>query len=658
MKTNLLLKQMHLLLLVLVLAGMAAIESRSTLSTTAVSAQLMTQSHLIFLPTSLKSNLDDGQPGAPGTIYAYSDAAVLQPNAMLQPLLVAQKPLFCVATAVPLSVTATQAVQNGWNYLAQRVGAANLAAFRSAPEFASPEAAQTFAMAAMADSRPDGALAGLLHAHELDPQSKIILVNAAGMLASLGMPNEALALLDAAASLPGEMATPMGISGEQLAANTRGYALLALGQWAAAEAVLRPLVDADTELSEARLNLSRALLCQNKDEEAVRFYRLGSRRKLWDEVRHGEEVEGIRIPVEYTLNRSAGKLFTLPPLGVMNTPAQAQAVWQHTGNLIDQRIARVSELNELIEVNTELRNARPLPGPLTMARFNNIHITAMRAKYEPDIQALYQAAADQDTYMTELLNEQADEWLELAELFPDWQAYTAACRSLVTSHLNDWLSEYFQFEDLLEQYTTAKYATMTGAAANLADPLNHEFVSLLIEHDMETDVAWRLHTLHGYAGTVWARWTYCEGMEEEAQTQPSEPEFDWALQCPQALTRNKLAISLIDVVQVRANCEVLEVEVAGPTWLTMFGQVTVDYKNKTTTFFAGAKIQSPPGAVRLGVNEGFFVSVGENGVKDLGMKVSTSVDVGIGQFTGAVDGPGFEFGVAPAVEYLSGVFVP
>ncbi|HUM71368.1 MAG TPA: hypothetical protein PLK31_21275, partial [Chloroflexota bacterium] len=432
-----------------------------------------------------------------------------------------------------------------------------------------------------------------------------------------------------------------------------------LARWAEAEAVLRPLAESATELSEARLNLSQALLCQNKDNEAMRFYRLGSRRMMWDVAEYGEEVEGIRPPVELTLNRSAGKLFTLPPLGVMHTPRQAEATWQHTNDLINQGIARTTELNELIAANSQLRSERPLPGPLTFARYSNIYITSMRAEYEPDIQAMYQAAADQDTALTELENEQAIEWLELAGLFPDWNAYTTACRSMVTGHLSVWLTEYFQFEDLLEQYTMAKYATMTGTAANLADPLYHEHVSLMIERNMEVDVAWRLHVLGSYAGTVSSRWAYCEGVEEAIQAQASEPTFEWAAQCPAALTRNKMGLTLIpDILQLRLNCEVIEVEATGPGWLTIFGQATVDFRNKTTTFFVGGKIKSPSGANQLGINEGFYVSIGENGIKDVGMKVSSSVDVGVGQFTGVVDGPGVELGVAAAVEYWTGGATP
>lgn len=611
-----------------------------------------------YLPTVPKNDSGMDPGNGPFRIYAYSDTAVLLPNAILEPQIAAQKTTLCTVTVSAYTLSPAQAVANGWQYLAQQVGAANLTAFRNAPELATADAAQAFAMAAMIDSRPDGALAGLLRAQELAPQSRIILLNTAGMFASLAMPNEALALLNAAQNLPDDGATPMGVPGAELAANIRGFSLLAQGKWTEAEAVLQPLVEGGTELAEARLNLSQALLCQDKDAEATRFYRAGSRRQMWDEVRDGEEIEGIRLPPQQTLNLSAGELFTLPPLGVMNTPGQAQAAASHYNERINDSIYRSTQRQALIDANIQARSARPLPNFLTWDRFNNIYITANRAEYEPDIQALYLDVVEQEELLNELTAQQDEEFLKLYDLYPDPDAFIGACRSTVTQQLATMLPEYYQFEDLLAAYTTAKYAAMTGAGANLADALNHEYVSLLIEDSMETDVAWRLNVIWAQAMRTASNWSICEGAEESIVAQPSEPTYTRSASCPASLTRGKMAITFLDMVQIKANCEVFEVEVSGPGLLTIFGQVTVNFQNKTTTFFAGGKIKGPAGLAELGINEGFYVKTGANGVTDVGMKVSSSVDVKAGQFAGVVDGPEMEFGVAPAVEYLGGLYGP
>jgi hypothetical protein len=610
---------------------------------------------IVYLPAA-GSNIQPGTgPGTGGRIYAYSDAAIVLPNDVLLPMQQMQKAQICQVRAAANPITLQQALQNGWAYLTQQVGSANLAMFRAAAEVATPEGAQAFAFAAMSDRRPDGALAALLHAHELEPQSPLILINAAGMFAILDMPNEAIALLDAAAALPEPVAaeTPMGIPAAHLAANNRAYALLLQGRWQQAEAILAPLVQSGTDLSEARLNLSQAHLCQDEDEDAVRMYRLGARRLMLDEFIDGGDPP-IQLPPDLTLNRSAGKLFTLPPLGTFQKPEQAESVMNYLDELMQRNSERGAELLDLIDANTDARNQRPRPGPLTAARFNNIYTTAMRAIYEPDIEALYQAAADKDTRISELLDEQADEWLDLADDYTDWNAYTEACRSLLRSHVPQWMSEYGEFEAHLQAYTTAKYAAMTGAAANLADELNHEYVMLNIEYEMNNDVDWRLGALYRYAGTISPEWNWCQGVAEANQNEDSQAQYDRPDRCSDALTRGKLGINFIKgLVQIRLNCEVVEVEVSGAGFLTIFGQVSVDMRNKTATFFTGAKIQSPTGMGRLSVNEGFFLTVGENGVSEGGMRITTSADVGIGQFVGVIDGPGMEFGVAAAVEYLT-----
>lgn len=73
-------------------------------------------------------------------------------------------------------------------------------------------------------------------------------------------------------------------------------ALMVLGRWTEAETVLRPIVAAESELAEARSNLSIALLCQDEDEEAGYMYRLAARRNLYDLA--AIEETGGRLPLE------------------------------------------------------------------------------------------------------------------------------------------------------------------------------------------------------------------------------------------------------------------------------------------------------------------------------------------------------------------------
>jgi tetratricopeptide (TPR) repeat protein len=130
-------------------------------------------------------------------------------------------------------------------------------------------------MAATATNKGPGALAALLAAHQNDPNNPMHLVNAAGAAALLGMPNEALALLDAADGLGGDFGSPMGLSGKAMALNNRGFALLQTGQWSAGQAVLTDALAQEPLLAEARTNLSTSFLCQGDISNAAKHIRAG-----------------------------------------------------------------------------------------------------------------------------------------------------------------------------------------------------------------------------------------------------------------------------------------------------------------------------------------------------------------------------------------------
>jgi hypothetical protein len=169
--------------------------------------------------------LHPGQSGEPPLgeyqLLAFSDALLLPPAVEIEPELVDLKVVYCSTAGLPAptALTFTQARQNAQAYLVQLVGAATLAnlqaelANRTLGEIAS------FVTAAIAAGETDAALAALLIAVDRFPAEPLPLVNAAGLLSSSGLPNEALAFLDAAAATGKSYSSPMGIDGEQLALN-------------------------------------------------------------------------------------------------------------------------------------------------------------------------------------------------------------------------------------------------------------------------------------------------------------------------------------------------------------------------------------------------------------------------------------------------------
>ena len=109
--------------------------------------------------------------------------------------------------------------------------------------------------------RPGAALAALVRAHELQPAQASHLVNAAAVASSVGLPSEALALLDAAEQLDDPDRPAMGIPRHAVALTNRGQALALLGRHDEADRSLAAALAAEPLLSEANTSRSATTAC-------------------------------------------------------------------------------------------------------------------------------------------------------------------------------------------------------------------------------------------------------------------------------------------------------------------------------------------------------------------------------------------------------------
>ena len=114
---------------------------------------------------------------------------------------------------------------------------------------------------ALGDGSAWGAIEAALRVQQLDPHDAGPLISLAGLVGPAGMPQEALALLDAAAKLPAQSPAPMGIDIRAVADNNRGLALLLLGYPRVAIGYFQRALQRAPELSEARVNLDAAQQC-------------------------------------------------------------------------------------------------------------------------------------------------------------------------------------------------------------------------------------------------------------------------------------------------------------------------------------------------------------------------------------------------------------
>ncbi len=593
-------------------------------------------------------------------LYGYSDASVLMPASFDAQFLATQKSLMCQPPAVtPLDLTIEQAVQNLWARLEQKVGAPALAEFRADPRYDTVPEAQTFAAGSMLYRQMDGAIAGYLRAYEQAPNNALLLINAAGALITAGLPNEALAFLnraDAIRSQPGvTLGAPMGIPGAELAINNRGAALLGQGRWAQAEAVLRPLAASGSELAEARTNLSVALLCQNKDQEAARWYRLGERRRLYDALipLTPPEVEGTRLPPQYTFDRSYGKMPNIPRVAVAASPQQAEGMVGYYQALFDRHIQRTDDRTALIEANSQLRSARPVPLPVSLKRFASVHVTAMRAENEPDIAPFGEEAQQLQEELADLRNEVGDRIAEASDTLHG-EAFKAACRSALQSYWSAWVPTFRQFETAMRTWMELKYVAGTATASHLADELNHEYVSLQIEQIMDNDldrIATEANTNNGW-GATW--WPVCDAPEPPPFTPVEDPQTPRSVRCPATWANGKFQITFLEVLQVKGNCEQIETELAagGSSFTTPFVAFTTDLKNRNYTLYTGVKIRTPTPIGEMSVGEGVYIRGNQHGISDVGAKTQIGGQAGFGPFTYGIE-DGIEIGIAGAFEYVT-----
>ena len=306
---------------------------------------------------------------------------------------------------------------------------------------------------------------------------------------------------------------------------------------------------------------------------------------------------------------------------------------QNGGNVPARR--KVRSLLGLPESGTgRLHGQTPVPP----GAFRYQQQSGLQAPFTPAPMSRQQSAA-------EMLDGQGNEFVALGDRELDPVAYFSACRSLLT---NQW----GQHQSALQAYVAARgiharalYKIESGLAANLVDPLHHQYASLLAQadaNDAQTDI---VNTTATVTGGMAALWDYCEGFRADAFPPPAAPTMPSSLECPPFVGGVKGSIKLGDFVTFSVTCEKVELEVSSAGALGYFSQLTYNMRQDSLTLFAGAKQKiSAYGVVELSAKEGLYITASPKGqITDVGLKVSTSGAIKNGLVSGKVDGPGFEF---------------
>jgi tetratricopeptide (TPR) repeat protein len=606
----------------------------------------------LYLPLVMGGNGSTAPPTGDFQLQAFSDALRLDPLAEMEADLNMVGPLYCLTNGLPAPATLTlaQARQNAQGYLQQLAGSAAVDGVRSHLANRSLGEIDSFATAAGAAGETDAALAALLIAVEMFPGEPMPLVNAAGLLSNSGLPNEAISFLDAAAATGKPYGSPMGVDGEQIAANNRAHALLMRGQWAEAEAILRAVVVAEPQLAEARMNLSRALLCQNENAEAARWYRMAQRRMVWDVVKDGPEIRDEMIPIDHLYDTSAGQLLEVPDIPKPVRPEQVGDFYLLYQQMNDDYHTTLDTLGAMTPALEQAYKNRTLPF-LQQSRLDSIMGAFNRVHEHPEVAALWAQSIDLLLEMVHLWSSTNN---EIEDLFVNG-GDDETCRAMLRAHFNEYLPVWYEHEDVIQEYMRLEYAMSTGVLANAQDVPLHNLLMNRLQSNMAT----------GYNLNVELAWSHwfsmlweitCGGSGEASDETDSEMATPAAEQCPAGVKGVKLGAEF-GIAQISITCEIVEVELSESAPISPFLQVTHDMRKNEATFFFGAKGKVMIGPLlELNAKEGFYVRANQTSITDVGMKTATggAVHLGGSGISGQLDGPEFEMGVAAAVEYWLG----
>lgn len=546
--------------------------------------------------------------------------------------------LYCgTAAAARHTLTLATALRNANTYVVRHSTRAARRAFANSRSARTERGSLAAAAAASAANAPVGALDALLHAHHLAPRDPMPLINAAPVLTAAKKPNEALALLAAAAKLPAPAHQPWGLPTRALIANNRGYALLALNRWADATTTLEAAKKAAPQLAEAELNLAVADVCANKPAAAARMMFFGVRR---DPSVAGDLVEGessYPTPTQAHIDITHGAKITLPtyswPKDMATGNAMAQAV-EHDMVAAEQReLNLINKENQLsAQLGNELQNANAA----TRHRTQNLVAIARFAGVDPTLSSLSDAADALD--------------LRLEDLSSTRLGQAADCSGGGSTH-SMWVGLLNKYDAALRSYIKASYQLETAAGANLRNSTAHQLVMTNASDWAQSHVVLLLQQANFL--TMWD--DQCTPKVGPGDSDPVNDPTDKrppSPSCPTGLQGKGWQLN-IGPVQVSVDCETVAAEIDTGGWIGAFGNASHNFRDGSTTIFAGPRAKANPGPWGPNVNfkDGLYMTFDSSGqVQDMGARVETGSEINLGPAGGATfSGDRMDFSIVGAV---------
>jgi len=583
-----------------------------------------------------------GKPGSGATrIWAFSDADLVAPPAAYAARLNASRADLCkTAESGSQPMQVSQAIASLEGVLARAAGPNALTQLAGTQVGKSAAQAETVAAAEIAKANPGGSLAALLIALRDEPNEARHLENAAVVATSLGYPQEALALLSAAANLAESGSPEMGIDRTARTLNNQAYALIRLGRWSEAAPLLRTAIGREPLLNEAQRNLAVALLCLGNTSAAANAKRSGERRNHLDDV--GDPTQPQTFDPSEAFDVSQGQPVKLPEIAYPISLDQAAG---SAPKFESEYMKRNAQAEALLTTSAPPDTGKK--SALTINRTVRIEALAGNVRATPQLSSLYATWTADQQHLTDLI----------AKWNTDLGNEITACNNVSSTCINPWCSSALpsahrvwltsarEADKALRAWADAYSRFASGMAANLKDPIPHQGTLIGEQYWLMSNYTLLIESAYAWTYVIALDKGSCFDQVTDAPAETKDGGTASGPSCTDLIGGAGFSLDL-EVIVINVSCEDVGVETHAPfaeggvAEAGLFSSVSYKFKNGSTTLFAGTYAKTNEiGGLSAGAKGGLYLTLDQGGnMQDVGMRGESSIDQSHGPGSASVSG--------------------
>ena len=564
-----------------------------------------------------------------GPMVTFNDWLADEPDAEEAEDLVQGKPLACTPSPGGPALSLKRALANIDAYLKAR-SPDGVKQFAASPAYRDANEAEIAAAEALLRELPGAALAATTRAHRLEPKEASHLVNTAAVATAVGLPREALALLDASLRLDDKVPNAWGFNRQAVQLANRAHALAATGRFAEAGSTAEAAEALEPYLTEAAATSSTAALCENNVPKAVQKLKK-SRRRNWP---------------PFPIDESLGKAQGLRKLHLPGYPGQAESF--DTYYELQSNRLRADQTARIQRANTHEANLRSKgEDRLTQRQGNRLMVALYASDETPQLQAQYAEihrlvdevqdyrirffCRDSDCepeahYYTQFFEEAS----EVCEGDPRRDCFEIEmnnrCRPALKSYHQGWLTRMETLWAKADAYHRASSKRMSAMAANISDPDRHALALIQIAAAEEARYSLLMQQAAFWAHDIQIRADHCVETPEDPAIAPEDAAAAAGDPCTDKIKPFNVVLPL-GPAAIKFSCEKIQFTANGRGWIRAFSEISYDYRAGRLTVFAGSQAEIGAG-VKVDFKSGLYLTVDNQGFHDAGWRVGPGYTVG------------------------------